>query len=146
MSEAVVDLTNTSDTSEGEATTVDTKRVRETNKRKVLKEKEELHEVWVVVYQLEAGGYGCVGYANHNLHFNPTTFDSEIKGIFRTRGDANNCALEICLDEGLIDDEVDDIHSERDFVGDGFYISGAERTGDCNTYSQRVFVMRHDIL
>lgn len=145
MSEAVVDLTNASDTSEEEAPIVGTKRVRETNKRKELKEKEELHEVWVVIYQLEAGGYGCVGYADHNLHFNPTTFDSEIKGIFRTRGDANNCALEICHDEGLIDED-DDNHDERDFVGDGFYINGAERTGDCNTYSQRVFVMRHDIL
>ena len=101
-------------------------------------------EVWVVIYQLETGGYGSIWDWEEDRHrscasHNPTRFDSDIRGIFRSRSDANRKALAVCHEKDL--EITDGDEDDKDFVGEGVFKSGQD-SGDVNTFSERVFVKR----
>jgi len=115
--------------------------------------------IWIVFHQLEAS-HKCVGdFTRERRHLShcPEQFDKKILGIFTTREAANNRAQEACAEYGLWDadedeDEDDDedtqnesVKKSRDFVGEGFFIDGAD-SGDVNTFCQRMHVERHIIL
>jgi len=105
------------------------------------REREE-GEVWVVIHQLERGGYGCIGDWSDTrgaLSHEPETFDAKIVGVFRSRDDANRRAREYSIAHDIGDDDDED----EDFVGEGRFKDGAETSGDVNTFSERVFVERH---
>ena len=111
-------------------------------------------EVWIAFHRLEAA-YKCVGdwgYQGKYLSHRPKYFDTKILGIFYNRSDANRCAKNYADRLGIYgndsddyddsdDDDEDDDDTEEDFVGEGRF-KDALRTGDVNTFSQRVYVER----
>jgi hypothetical protein len=106
--------------------------------------------VWVLIHQLESGGYGCIGdssYTRGIMSHEPETFDATILGIFWSREEANRKALEFWIANEIGGDDDDDDEDDQvfDFVGEGRFIDGAESSGNTLTYSERVFVKRHEI-
>jgi hypothetical protein len=84
----------------------------------------------------------------------PTTFDSKIKGIFTTLKRQIRVHLKLLwvwdlkkrkkttIDNDEDEDREREVH---DFTGDGFYVSGVD-SGDCNVFSERVFVESEQVL
>ena len=106
--------------------------------------------MWVVIHRLEPGGYQCIGdYTSDRnsgcLSHNPTTFDSNIIGVFDSRGKANEAAMEYASDNGFDCEDEEEEDVGIDFVGEGLFIDGGESSGDVNTFSQRLFVERHTV-
>ena len=112
--------------------------------------------VWLVIHQLESGGYHCVGDYINDRNSNcyshqPTIFDATICGIYTTRDKANKAAKRVAVDYDIYgingEEEYESFGNENeeeedieDFVGEGRFESGAD-VGDVNTFSQRVHVI-----
>jgi hypothetical protein len=96
-------------------------------------------EVWMLIYQMEAA-YDCVGYWSKMecqciSPRPPETFDAKVLGIYTSKSSANQAAKAFCERHLDCDGEVDD------YEGEGQFQDGLE-SGDCWTFSQRVFIQK----
>lgn len=147
-----IDLTKSSDSQESQPDTKKRKRNRTTKPSTT-----RLTKVWLLIHQLESGGYHCVGdYSEYGaLSHKPETFDTKVLGIFVDKEKANTAARAACERLGIErgdsynhddDDEQDEEQDEEDedFEGEGRFESG-EESGSANVFSQRVFIMKKSI-